>query len=291
MLDSSVNALERARLLAGIELVEGKHNSRNHSQIVDYLKYNTGSIGKKVFQLCFFAGLDSQQITKIAIKILLFFVLIVLLAVFFANAYLLILILPISLFVYLLLKRKALIRVRNFDSDYPALLIALASSVRSGLDPLVALMNCEYIFSLQSEIRKAVACFRLDIENAFTEEKAIKRFASSINHPDLQLFRVAFLLARREGSSLGECLHRLAKVTRQRQSFRRKVRAAIAMQKLSAFGIAGCTIVIGIIQYTSNPKALNEALNNPAGFKILLFGVALIIVGLIWMLKIARSRV
>lgn len=190
-----------------------------------------------------------------------------------------------------LLKRKAFKRAENFEKDYTALLVSLASAIRSGIDPIVALIQSEHIFKTDSEVTKAVSLFKIQIEKGMPEEAAILNFASDIRHPDIDLFRSAFILARREGSSIGECLHRLAKVTRQRQSFRRKIRAAVAMQKMSALGIAGCAIAIGVIQWSANSKAMMQAINHPMGFKILMTGVGLICAGLFWMLNMSKSKV
>ena len=118
----------------------------------------------------------------------------------------------------------------------------------------------------------------------------VSRFAETINHPDLNLFRTAFILARREGTSLADCLRRLARVTRQRQSFRRKVKAALAMQKLSAIGIALCTVVIGLIQFLSNPEAINSAMEHPLGSKLLLAGIVSIVSGFAGVMSMARSK-
>jgi tight adherence protein B len=188
------------------------------------------------------------------------------------------------------LKRKVFVRAESFERDYPALLVALASSVRTGLDPLVALTQSEQLFSPQSEMGKELHAFRLKVEGGYTEEDALASFGASISHPDIPLFRTAFILSRRQGASLGQCMHRLARVTRQRQSFRRKVRSAVAMQKLSALGIGGCAIVIGIIQMISNPTSIAAAWHDPMGQRFLTIGGGLILLGLVWMMNIARSR-
>ena len=146
------------------------------------------------------------------------------------------------------------------------------------------------MFAEESEVSKAIGKFREMLEAGSSEEEAILNFASDIKHPDIQLFRSAFIMARRHGSSIGECLHRLTKVTRQRQSFRRKTRAAVAMQKLSALGIGGCAVTIALIQYLSNPEALKVAYSHPIGFKLLFLGASLIIAGLAWMMFMVRTR-
>lgn len=191
----------------------------------------------------------------------------------------------------LFFRRRSKKRAQNFEKDYPALLVSLASAVRSGMDPVVALKNAECLFPAESEVAKATARFRSLIESGVDEDDAIMRFASDISHPDIDLFRSSFILARAQGSSLGDCLHRLARVTRQRQSFRRKTRAAVAMQKLSAIGIAGCAVLICLIQFVSNSEALEKTISHPVGFKILICGAALIVAGLIWMFNLASKEV
>ena len=181
-------------------------------------------------------------------------------------------------------------RTLSFERDYPALLLSLASGVRTGLDPLAALCKTKELFAEDSEMKQQLEGLGRSIERGDSEEDAIRSFASDIPHPDLKLFRTAFILARKEGASLAECLQRLARVTRQRQSFRRKVKAAVAMQKLSAVGIGICTLVIAAIQASTNPAALQTALHDPVGSKVLMAAVLLVATGLAWMLLLTRSR-
>lgn len=180
-------------------------------------------------------------------------------------------------------------RAEEFERDYPALLLALASAVRTGLDPLVALNSTGQLFHADSSMRAEIARVNSCLERGCTEEEAIHQFGTGMSHPDVQLFRAAFLIARREGSSLSECLRRLVRVTRNRQSFRRKLRASIAMQRLSALGIGGCAVAIGTIQAVSNPTAITLALESPAGARILAGGALCIVVGIVWMARLARS--
>jgi Flp pilus assembly protein TadB len=90
---------------------------------------------------------------------------------------------------------------------------------------------------------------------------------------------------------LGACLQRLNKVTRHRQSFRRKAKAAIAMQKLSSFGIVGCSLLIGVIQISMNPDNFFKAWSHPLGGMLILFGLVLSSVGITWMLYLGRDKV
>jgi len=177
-----------------------------------------------------------------------------------------------------------------FEGDYTALLISLASAVRAGMDPLAALGECGRLLPEGSPARIEVESLCRSIDSGSSERSAILAFAADIDHPDIALFRSCFLLARTHGSSLGPCLQRLAKVTRQRQSFRRKIRAAVAMQRLSSIGIAACAAAIGLIQAFANLEGLREAFAHPVGHRILIGGAGLIAAGLIWMSRLAGPQ-
>ncbi len=182
-------------------------------------------------------------------------------------------------------------RAQNFEQDYTAFLLSLASAVRAGLDPLQFMCRAPDLFAERSVLREELRAFREAIERGESEEAAITGFAATVSHPDIDLFRGCLLLARREGSSLGECLQRLTRVTRQRQSFRRKMRAALAMQKLSALGIAGCACLIAAVQSIAAREAFLEALSHPLGIRVLSAGIVLIVAGVSWMLALARVKV
>jgi len=235
-------------------------------------------------------GLKPQELIKIKRHFLLCSGILLLVAFFLKQ--------PLTLcglpLIYLSFRAKAqsLVnkRIEDFDRDYPAFLFALASSVKTGQDPLIALTKSGELFRDESQIRFILSTFNRHIETGKTEEEALHLLSHSLPYRDLRLFCTAFLLARKEGSSLAECLKRLGRVSRQRQSFRRKVRGALAMQKLSAYGIGGCTILIGIIQATANPEAIQTALANPTGSRLILFSLLLVGGGVFWMIKMTKKN-
>lgn len=192
---------------------------------------------------------------------------------------------------YLYVRRAVYIRAVNFERDYPIFLLSLASSIRTGLDTLQALSSVQEMYTEKSEIRKELITLQQKIESGIAEEEALLQFGSTINHPDIKLFSSALVLSRKQGSSLGNCLQRLCRVTRHRQSFRRKSRAAIAMQRLSAFGIAGCSLLIGGMQVAMNSKNVLDAWHHPLGSKMLMSGICLLFLGIVWMLQLGKRRV
>ena len=194
-------------------------------------------------------------------------------------------------FQLLFVRQKIFTRAYDFEKDYPALLLSLATSVRTGQDPIYALKEASILFDDQSVITKELELFKKNIDKGMQEENAIRSFAKSIHHPDLYLFRLALILARREGSSLTECLRRLVKVTRQRQSFRRKIKSSLAMQRLASFAIVGCAIFIAGFQYTANREMVDKALSSPVGGIFIGVGITMITIGFIMMRLVARTKI
>lgn len=237
------------------------------------------------------AGLVGQWKLKLVL-VLTFVMTVLLMSVFLFRSWWATLIIPGSFLVSIgIIEAETRRRSWGFENDYAPFLISLASSVRSGLDPLDALRQAEFLFPKEGELGQELHCLNQAIERGASEERAVQEFGASIRHPDISLFRAAFILARQQGSPLASCLQRLARVTRQRQSFRRKAKAAIAMQRLSSLGIAACAALVGAFQALTNMAALRQAWTHPAGCIALSGGVLLMIFGLGWMLRLAISRV
>jgi Flp pilus assembly protein TadB len=273
------------------------HQSRDQRSIQGSLGFGLASVIENIIDLEIFARLFSYaalselQKRALILRAIGFSLSFSILAIIFTTPSLLLLIIAYLGLEYLWLKRKIVERARSFERDYTALLLSLASAVRTGLDPLVALSQAGELFSKSSVIRRELLIFKDNCDRGLTEELAIRGFASSIAHPDIALFRSAMILARKEGSSLSSCLERLARVTRQRQSFRRKVQAAVALQKISAIAIGACALVIISIQYSSNTSAFMAALSHPLASRVIWLGFGLVIIGIVWLSRMAKGGV
>ncbi|MDC0358912.1 type II secretion system F family protein [Oligoflexia bacterium] len=278
--------LERTQRLLGGYLTEVE-SSRSSNGV----KKAGGMVPVLLPELFTYSGTSPHGQRTIFIRLALLCVFVCGAALVFQNAYILLGIILLIGVEHRRLLWQSYKRAESFERDYTALLLSLASGIRTGLDPMAALAKSHELFQENSEVRKEVEALHKHIEQGDSEELVLQKFGATIDHPDIKLFRTAFILARKEGSSLALCLQRLAKVTRQRQSFRRKTRAAVAMQKLSAFGIAGCAIIIGVIQVVTNAKAIADALDHPLGSKALFVGVALMVTGLVWMVRMAKARI
>lgn len=185
--------------------------------------------------------------------------------------------------------RRAYVHRRALDRDLPALLTSVASSVRAGIDPLSALLSAREYFHGDSPLIHEVEKIRSGLAAGVEEEALLESFLTTYASQEGELFKRCLILSRRHGCSLAEPLHRITKVVRQRQSFRRKIKAALAMHRMSAVGIALCAGAMGALQIGMNPAAFEIAIRHPIGGKLLIGGVALILIGLTWMMLMGRG--
>lgn len=251
------------------------------------LEHHSSELLRGFYRYCAFAGLSAKKQRTLMLRIG-FWLILSIFGLFLTGRLFSIVLGIVALAIeYVILRSHIKARVKGFDQDYCAFLLSIASSVKSGADPILSMTQAIHLFPPQSVITQEVVNFKLDLEKGLTEEQSLKRFALSVSNPDIDMFRTAMIIARKEGSALGDCLQRLAKVTRQRQSFVRKVRSAVAMQRMASMGIAGCTVAIGLIQYFANPKAIQMAWSHPVGYPVMVSGMGLIIIGLIWMRRLA----
>jgi Flp pilus assembly protein TadB len=196
-----------------------------------------------------------------------------------------------ALLIVLVVLRRATQRALAFERDFSAMILSLTSMVRAGKDPLVALRDQSEQWSSASVLGQELAQMAAALDAGISPRQVLEGFAKDIAYPDVALFRGAVCLSVEEGASLCPILERLAKVLRQRQSFRRKLRAALAMQRVSAFGIVGCAICVGLMQAVTQGERLWIVLQHPWGSTIISSGVSVMLIGLVWMLLMSRQRV
>jgi tight adherence protein B len=187
-------------------------------------------------------------------------------------------------------KRREGARNAALERELPTLLTSVASSVRAGIDPLVAVAAGKDFFPEGSAMQRELVSFAQALSSGKDEYEVIDEFMKGVPSPEGDLFKRCLTMSRRHGASLAEPLHRITKVIRQRHSFRRKTKAALAMHRLSAFGIAFCAAAIGVIQFVTNASAVQGAMKDSVGRILLSVGVGLIALGVFWMTRMGREE-
>ena len=118
-------------------------------------------------EFLFFSGLKKREL-KNKIKILILFYFFVVILGVILSSYKIIFLIPIGIILqFLTLINLTQKRSEEFEKDYVPFLIALASGIRTGLDPIVAFSKCGELFSEESLLRKKI----IEFENKLTKGK------------------------------------------------------------------------------------------------------------------------
>ncbi len=125
-------------------------------------------------------------------------------------------------------------RAAAFAADYPTVLTATASSIRSGLTALAALRRSIKLLPPSSPVRTEVERLVSNLECGMPREIALSSFAADVDQSDLDLFRAGFSLVMDNGGPFSPTLERLALVCRSRETLISSARVSTATMRMTA---------------------------------------------------------
>ena len=131
-------------------------------------------------------------------------------------------------------KQKSSKLALAFTEDYPSVLLATASSIKSGLTPLQSLTKCSLLLPDTSPIKEEISELNKSLEQGRTLEESLNDFGKDHKLEEVQLFRSAMLLANEHGGKFAPALEQLAQFTRDRLTAMRQARANTASMRVTA---------------------------------------------------------
>ena len=180
--------------------------------------------------------------------------------------------------------------VKFTEDDLCALLQSLYSSVLSGKDPIHALIKSQEFVPDNSGLKLPLKELKDAINQGEPFENALNKFCRYFNSKEMVCFENIILITIEQGTSLAPILQRLLKVIRQRQSFKQKVGSALALQRISVYGIGACAFFVLVIQFANDKKGIFEALSTKVGTMSYLTGMSLISIGFYMMNQLLKKK-
>jgi tight adherence protein B len=120
---------------------------------------------------------------------------------------------------------------------------------------------------------------------------ALKNLSNRIDCPDLKIFTISVIIQRETGGNLAEILENNGKIIRERFKFHGKVRVLAAPGKLSAIIITILPFVLAFLLWILNRNYLNHLILDPIGQMALVFGLILMLLGIIVLRKMVMINV
>jgi tight adherence protein B len=189
----------------------------------------------------------------------------------------------------LYVRRKAHLRIRLFEEQFPDCLEFLSRSMRAGHAFSVALEI------VHQEFGDPLAC---EMRRTFEEQNlgqpldvVLRKLAERIPSLDVSLFVSAVLLQKRTGGNLAELLDKLAHIIRDRFKLRARIRAVSAQGIMSGRILAAIPAGVAVLMFVVNPRYARFFADDATGHAMVGGGLALQFVGYLIIRKIVHIEV
>ncbi|MCA0406788.1 MAG: type II secretion system F family protein [Proteobacteria bacterium] len=154
-----------------------------------------------------------------------------------------------------LLNRMCKTRTKKFLEEFPNAIEAIVRGIRSGLplNDCFRLVANEAKEPVRSEFRTVIEAQTMGISVG----EATARIYERIPTQEVNFFSIVIQIQSKSGGNLGEILHNLSKVIRDRKKLRDKVGAMSMEAKSSAAIIGALPFIVGTLVYFGSPDYIS----------------------------------
>lgn len=194
-----------------------------------------------------------------------------------------------SMLPYLHLRRRRKLIAEAFERGFPEALDLLTRAIRAG-HPLTAglqMVAQDGPDRVAEEFRRAFEEHRFGL----SFEDALLGMVDRVRLVDVRIFATAVLIQRESGGNLAEILEKLSSTIRGRFAIRRQLQVYTAQGRLSGYTLAALPIVVGFMIYLIEPSYVMVLFNTSIGHLLLVAGIALQIIGYLWIRKIVSIEI
>jgi len=187
------------------------------------------------------------------------------------------------------LRMRARKRKRAFEDQLPDVLGGLASSLNAGhsFNQALNAMIKDAPNPTSEEFQRVMTEARLGMPT----EEALQHMADRMGSDDFEFAVTTVNIQRTVGGSLADILEMVGDTVRNRQQFRKKVKALTSMGQMSAYVLLGMPIFIGCILGVMSPQYIAPLFTTSAGHFMLAAGCMSMLLGYVFCMKIVRVKV
>jgi tight adherence protein B len=183
-----------------------------------------------------------------------------------------------------LVVRAAYVRSK-VQEQFPTVADMLSGAIRAGVSVEYALTSVASKSQgfLGQELRACAQKIKLGLPTS----RALQEVADRYELLDLKLLAAAVAVNRQTGGNLSKVMEQLARVSRERQAYRRQISGMTASARLAAI-IVGAAAPGLVIYYLIRGSGLSNFWEDPSGRFLIILAVCLEIVGVLWIVAITR---
>jgi Flp pilus assembly protein TadB len=175
------------------------------------------------------------------------------------------------------LQNQANKRAMIFLSDYPSILLAVASYMKAGLSLYPALEKSVRLLPKNNLVATEIELLLEKIAGGVNKETAINQFAETIRLPELELFRRALYLITENGGKFAPTLQRLALISKDRANLILSAKTNTTSMKLTANILLGLTPLLVLFTAARTKNFWDLILHQPTANTLASIGLILIL--------------
>ena len=190
---------------------------------------------------------------------------------------------------FFMLRRARRQRLEKVEEQLPEAADFIARALRSGhsFTNVLQMVGAELPEPLAGEFRAA----HEEINYGVSLNEALHNLADRIPLTDLRYLVIAVLIQRESGGNLAEILGNISHIIRERLKLIAQVRVLSAEGRMSAWILGLLPLVVICMMSITNHKYISVLWTHPTGIKMLWYGSAMILFGILWLRRVIHIRV
>ena len=121
-------------------------------------------------------------------------------------------------------------------------------------------------------------------------EESLAAMADRIESEDLRFVLMSVAIQREVGGSLADLFQTVSETVRERQQFRRKVRALTAMGRMSAYILVSLPFIIAGAVSLLSPGYMEPLFDTTAGHVLIVVMIVMTVIGALFLKKIVTIK-
>jgi tight adherence protein B len=190
---------------------------------------------------------------------------------------------------FIVLRHKRVMRMRNFEEQFPEALDLIARALKAGHAFASGLKMAadELPDPVGPEFRKT-----FDEQNfGLALKDALENLTQRVPLLDVKFFSTAVLIQRDTGGNLAEILENLAHVVRERFKILRQVRVYTAHGRFTGYVLLGLPVGLAIALSFINPDHMNLLFRERMGQQMLMGAAVMQLIGYFWIRQVIKIEV
>jgi tight adherence protein B len=190
---------------------------------------------------------------------------------------------------YAMLRRARRLRLQKIEEQLPEAADFLARAMRAGhsFSNVLQMVGTELPEPLSGEFRTA----HEEINYGVPMHEALSNLAARIPLTDLRYLVIAVLIQREAGGNLAEILGNISHIIRERLKLVAQVRVLSAEGRMSAWVLGLLPFGVILMMTLTSADYISVLWTDPIGVRLLWYGAAMILLGVLWLRKLIRIRI